>query len=556
MEVSRIVDLPCELVLRILDAVDNVTFCALRLAHSCFNLYDDDEVERKRKVPHWSSQDPSVLCARGVAGGVRLWLDAEHPFSDADILGAIASGHVDAAMLFVGRISSLGRKARTAAIRSNSVDMSRLIGTLSHFTVEDVDEAADECACGQIMDFLAKEVNQRWPTSVMRALAKRGLMDAVRAVWRHHPECMSVEAVVAALRAGHTDIALFFAAEAVDPTMVAMRALPARNMDIIAKLHAHIVSQSHVADAIAGAARRGRTDILSVLVSRCTESLAIRDAACDAATHWHTEAALILAERCSGTHLDDVLLDAAKAGSDTIVDTIVHRCSAHGIVGALHAAIGKGNDYIAITLLRRCPLRMFGRTAAHSAMVDAARSGMKRTVAMLYDGDDHDDKLFATAVVEASARRHVDVVRFFMRKRPRSTAYAEALYAAAKARHVDIVRLFFDHGVDPMYSLVRSVCRGACKDVRLLETAYGNRLWPVDCAPFHQKGHDLPPTDNGPTLEPTDRPVDAEDVAKTVCRQCQCQCKQWLMCVALDGAHVPMMTYLAGMWGWGFVRPT
>lgn len=64
MEVSCIVDLPDELVLCILDIVDDATFCALRLTHPCFNLYDDAQVERKRKVPHWTARDPRS-CAHG-----------------------------------------------------------------------------------------------------------------------------------------------------------------------------------------------------------------------------------------------------------------------------------------------------------------------------------------------------------------------------------------------------------------------------------------------------------------------------------------------------------
>lgn len=487
---------------------------------------------------------------------MRLWLDGKHRFTDDDILGAIGSGNVNVASLFFDRIRNLDGKARAAAIRSESVDMARFISTLVDFTVEDVNEPV-RCASVDMVHFLATEIKDPWPVSVMTVTAKRGDLAVVQTVWRHHSECMSVEAVKAALEAGRTDVALFFAAKAVDPALVAVYALPVRNMDVIAKLHAHLVSQPHVADAIAGAARRGRADVISLLLSRCTDASAIRGAACEAARHGNTEAALMLVERCCMyPPLDDVLLDAAKGDSRAIVDAIAHRCSNRSVVHALHTAIDKGSDRAAVALLQRCPSDMFGRAAARTAMVNAATSGMKRTVAMLYDGDNHEDDLFADAVAGASCMGHAKVVRFFLRKRPRSSAYMVALRTAAEAQHAEVVQLFSNHDVDPMHALARLVHGGTCESVRLLAAAYGHRLWPVDCATSGRDRQGPPPIDTKPTPEPFESGLDNVDPAKTVCRQCRRQCKQWLVCVALDGAHVPMIAYLVGMWGWGFVTPS
>ncbi|AVK74933.1 hypothetical protein pqer_cds_511 [Pandoravirus quercus] len=560
MEVSCIVDLPDELVLCILDIVDDATFCALRLAHPRFNLYDDAQVERKRKVPHWAARDPAVLCARGIAGGVRLWLDSEHSFTDDDILGAIGSGHVDVAALFPDRICDLDDKATAAAVRSDSVAMARLVGALVSFTVEDVNESV-WCGSVEMVRFLATEVRDPWPESAMTGAAERGDMDVIQTVWRHHSECMCIEAVKAALEAGHTDVALFFAAEAVDPALVAAYALPVRNMDVIAQLHAHLVSQSHIADAIAGAARRGRTDVIALLASRCTEPSAIRDAAREAARHGNAEAALMLVERCYMYPLDDVLLDAAKGDSYDIIDVIAHRCSNHNVVHALHTAIDKGNDRAAVALLQRCSSHMFGHAAARRAMVNAATSGMKRTVAMLYDGDRHEDELFADAVAGASRMGHAKVVRFFIRKRPRSPAYTVALRMAAEARHAKVVQLFLNHNVDPMHALACLVHGGAGQGVRLLAEIYGNRLWPADC-PGSMRGQHASPPPAGGTVAPSclaqtlskPAPIDLDPI-QAVCVQCCRPCKHWLLSVALDGAGERLVWYLMRAWGWGLVMP-
>ncbi|AVK76114.1 hypothetical protein pneo_cds_507 [Pandoravirus neocaledonia] len=133
---------PRELVLRILDAVDDATFCALRLARPRFNLHDDAEIERKRKVPHWAMGDPESLCARGIAGGVHLGLDGGRCFTDDDISCAIRSGRTGVVSLFTFQIPAMIRRARTAAIHSCRVDMVLLVGTLlSHFDIDDVEEA-------------------------------------------------------------------------------------------------------------------------------------------------------------------------------------------------------------------------------------------------------------------------------------------------------------------------------------------------------------------------------------------------------------------------------
>nr|UMO79830.1 hypothetical protein [Pandoravirus aubagnensis] len=560
MEVSCIVNLPDELVLAILDIVDDATFCALCLAHSRFNLYDDAQVERKRKVPHWATRDPAALCARGIAGGVRLWLDGEHRFTDDEILGAIGAGHVDVALLFSDRICGLDDKARTAALRSGSIDMTRLIGTLVNFTVDDVATAV-QCAHVEIMDLLATEVTDRWPTSVMLAASKRGDLAIVRTVWRHHAECMSGEAINAALEAGHTDVALFFATEAVDPACVATRALAVHDMNVLAILHAHVTTPVHIADAIAGAAQAGRTDIISVLVSRCTESSAVCHAACVATRSGNTKAALMLVERCSASDLTDVLLIAARYDRRKIVLAFVHRCSARDVVCALREAIERGSDRVAPVLLRHCPRHTFKRRDAHKAMVDAATSGMKRTVAMLYDGDDHDDALFADAVAGASRQGHTKVARFFVRKRPRSPAYAPALYTATEADRGDVVRLFSRHHVDPLHALARLVHGGAGQGVRLLAEIYGNRLWPIDCPGSMQSQRASPPPagDNVTPSRPaqtlsTPTPTDLDRI-QAACVQCRRPCKHWLLCVALGGAGERLVRYLMGAWGWGLATP-
>ncbi|AGO84347.1 hypothetical protein psal_cds_522 [Pandoravirus salinus] len=554
MEVSRIVDLPDELVLAILDIVDDATFCALRLAHPRFDLYDDAQVERKRKVPHWATRDPAALCARGIAGGVRLWLDGEHRFTDDDILGAVRAGHVDVAALFCERISILDYKARVASISSGSIGMVRLVGASSNFTVDDVNKAV-LCGSAEVVCFLATKVTDRWPMSVMSAAAAQGDLAVVRTVWRHHSECMSVAAVDAALEANHTDVSLFFAAEAVDPALVAARALRVCNMDVIAELHAHFATPAHIADAIVVAARHGHVGVISTLASRCTDPWAICRAACEAIRCGNTEAALMLVERCSVPDLADVLLAAARCDRRKIVLGFVHRCPARGVVCALRESIKRGSDRVAPVLLRHCPRHTFKRRDAHKAMVSAATSGMKRTVAMLYDGDDHDDALFADAVAGASGRGHAEVVRFFMRKRPRSSIYTTALCTAAEAQHAKVAQLFSRHDVDPMHALARLVHGGRCESIALLAAAYGDRLWPVDCAAPSRDGRALSTTDVEPTPEPIGSVLDGADPTKTVCRRCRRQCKQWLVCVALDGARVPMIAYLVGMWGWGFVTP-
>ncbi|AVK76113.1 hypothetical protein pneo_cds_506 [Pandoravirus neocaledonia] len=111
------------------------------------------------------------------------------------------------------------------------------------------------------------------------------------------------------------------------PALVAVR-----NTDVIARLHARLIAPSHIADAMAGAARCNRVDAVLLFLPRCTEASAISHAACMAARHRSTSATLALAERCATFDIDNALLDAAQTHDRGITLAIVPRCSRHGVV--------------------------------------------------------------------------------------------------------------------------------------------------------------------------------------------------------------------------------
>ena len=103
----RIVDLPDEVIVAVVERSDDRTFCQLQLAHPRFRVYDADGIMRRREVPMWRRR-PDAVCRRGIVRGALFLYNEGHRFSAGCLLAAAEGGHIG--ILRIVQDQCLGRR--------------------------------------------------------------------------------------------------------------------------------------------------------------------------------------------------------------------------------------------------------------------------------------------------------------------------------------------------------------------------------------------------------------------------------------------------------------
>ncbi|ATE82274.1 Ankyrin repeat domain containing protein [Pandoravirus salinus] len=261
-----VIDMPSEILYRIAGLLDDVSFCAIRLAHRRFRVHMADEIERVRRVPRWLRADREQLCRQGDAVAVRALCKYGAPFTLCHLYEAAAHGHLDV----VAAIHDRGTSTRSGWV-SAPPRPGRTERRLFDYWITPNDTAVD--FFGEPVDGVMHQENNFSvaPTSVMNITAGNGHLDVVKFLHDHRTEGCTTDAMNDAAAFGHLDVVKF--------------------------LHANR-SEGCTPRAIVGAARLGHVDMVAWLYRNRPECAVPPSAALDdAARYGHTDVVLFLHDR-------------------------------------------------------------------------------------------------------------------------------------------------------------------------------------------------------------------------------------------------------------------
>nr|UMO78436.1 Ankyrin repeat domain containing protein [Pandoravirus belohorizontensis] len=121
---ASVIALPPEIIVRILDFVDDATFCAARAAHGRFVVHDREALHRTRRLPRWLRTDPHALCGRNHAEAIRALVEAGVPLGCQHMATAVAQRAFDVVLALPASACVQGH------IPSAAVDAAATVGDL------------------------------------------------------------------------------------------------------------------------------------------------------------------------------------------------------------------------------------------------------------------------------------------------------------------------------------------------------------------------------------------------------------------------------------------
>ena len=187
-------------------------------------------------------------------------------------------------------------------------------------------------------------------------------------------------------------------------------------------------------DAIKASARLPHIGCLRILMATgCCLAEACEQGLVEASEHGHTEVVEALLDRCAASEaLDRAVAVAVRHGRTGPLRVLVRHCKVETTDVHIHAAVASGNPVSVAILYDRA-----GREPACS------------------------DDAFARGALVAASKGLIEIMGFFLSRRPRSVVFAAAaVYAAANAGRAATVRTLRDHGIGATDALVTSATRG------------------------------------------------------------------------------------------------
>ncbi|AVK76677.1 Ankyrin repeat domain containing protein [Pandoravirus neocaledonia] len=195
--------LPVEVIHHVMSALDDVSFCAARLAHRSFCVHSRAEIVKARKLLRWLAANQRALCAQGKTEAVDALCDAGVTFTFADLIEAAAGGHLGV----VRRLHPIVSPYTLTYIKSNAA-AHRMYNSLSPRPTDALNRAA---AGGHIdvVRFLHENRTEGCTTYAMDVAAAEGHLDIVRFLHENRAEGCTTYAMDDAAVRGHLDVVRF-----------------------------------------------------------------------------------------------------------------------------------------------------------------------------------------------------------------------------------------------------------------------------------------------------------------------------------------------------------
>ncbi|AVK76109.1 Ankyrin repeat protein [Pandoravirus kuranda] len=451
-----IADLPNEIVCRIIDLLDDASFCTARAAHNLFRVHSRDEIHAKRRVPRWLADRPQRYIERGHVEAVEAWKARGHRFTSWDMMCAVESGSVDiVALLYEGCIADCETEDvdlfASAAPHGHLAVIRVLHERGSLCTTRAMDYAA---ASGHlpVVEFLHNNRTEGCTKEALHESAMNGHLDIVKFLCTNRNECRIAEVLLSISwfnRRPPPDVVAYLAQQYLEPNMsltTRERLLPdelAPVLDIVAGVPGHSATAAALADSIAYYEREGAHDYFA-------------SAARAAAATGIVDTVRVLIPRCGDWEARGILATAAEHGhTDVVCAMLGDDCTIQAPAALALAASNGHTGVLRLLLSLDCARDWLHDAECANALVSAAIGGHLDTLAFLCShmhlvgADTREPTAYAKAVRGAAASKHADCVRFLV-----STAGGDALVARAMEDCVangqtDALRLLFDlYGTD------------------------------------------------------------------------------------------------------------
>ncbi|AVK76676.1 hypothetical protein pneo_cds_1069 [Pandoravirus neocaledonia] len=195
--------LPNEILYRIVGLVDDASFCAVRLAHRCFDVYDNQEITRMRKLPRWKQSDRGLLCRSGNLEAVSALCGDGALFSVDHLREAVLGGQLNI-------LVQLHCHGVSPSLMSVNVLIGSRNGTHRDFWlyIKGNDTRWEEMrGCGH------PGRPEPWTTTIARTAIECGHLDIVYFLHKTDAYPFPRDALEVALSRGHPHVASFLAAQ-------------------------------------------------------------------------------------------------------------------------------------------------------------------------------------------------------------------------------------------------------------------------------------------------------------------------------------------------------
>jgi hypothetical protein len=449
-----VVDLPNEIIGRIVDLLDDASFCAARAAHSAFRIHTRDEIHSKRCVPRWLAGDPRRYLCRGHVEAIRAWKANGHKFSAWDLSGAVEAG--DAEM-----VAALCDDDCVGQCVANAIDLFATAAIEGHLDVVRLLHERDcpgctaeamDCAASwghiAVVEYLHNNRTEGCTESALYDAAASGYLAVVEFLCSNRTEGRIADALmVSALHdRDHPRVTAYLAREYIarDLHLTDQRLDPcdlAQTLPLIAAVPGYAATADALAQLIPqedeaqywfelgakAAAKTGLVDMVRALVARCDD--------------WQ---------------IPPIVITAAEHGCIDVVRAILDDDHTIRAPTALAMAARGGHTETVLFLLSRGDARGWLQDAdCANALENAAIGGHLDTLASLCShmhlvGADMSERLaYAKAVRGAAMRDHVDCVRFLVDTAGGDAVAKAAMEDCVTTGQTDALRLLFGlYGTD------------------------------------------------------------------------------------------------------------
>ncbi|AVK76653.1 Ankyrin repeat domain containing protein [Pandoravirus neocaledonia] len=261
--------MPTEILCGIIDRLDDVSFCTVRVAHRMFRVHTADEIHRGRQVPRWLCADRIDLCRRGDVTAVRALCDHGAPFALCHLAQAAASGHLDVVLL-LHRHRLCTHNGHFADAKPH--DLADAQNSMQEYFV-----TADGTIVDRFGNPIVRTAPWWWssscasppPTDAMDLAAAAGHLAIVQFLHANRTEGCTTRAMDGAAAGGHSDVIKFLHANRSEGCTARAIFMAARHghFDVIAFLH-EIMGMRLARPSLVEAIVHGHRDIVAYFYRR------------------------------------------------------------------------------------------------------------------------------------------------------------------------------------------------------------------------------------------------------------------------------------------------
>ncbi|AVK77128.1 Ankyrin repeat domain containing protein [Pandoravirus macleodensis] len=199
-----IADLPNEIICRIVDWLDDTSFCAARAAHRIFCVHSRDEIHSKRRVPRWLAGNPHRYARHGHVEAIHAWKANGHRFCAFDLYCAVTDGNAAAVAAFYDDLTAQRKVDEydlvIVAVLHGHLDVVRALHECGYdaYTSEAMDLAAGDGHLA-IVEFLHENGTKGCTSAALSDAAQCGHLDIVRFLCSNRTESDIADAIRATI---------------------------------------------------------------------------------------------------------------------------------------------------------------------------------------------------------------------------------------------------------------------------------------------------------------------------------------------------------------------